>query len=165
LIGRFLAALIATILIGGVGAFVLASLLPPVSQRAPERPTPPPRSGYVIEIMSHGGEWVATRIDEDAVECEALQSVERLYRACVLATNEDIQLIAGEAFGRLNSEYTDALEAIIWRGRIENSSDVCADAGLEWEFLETCEMKVSQGEYVVGSGDLSDRVRARPAGR
>jgi hypothetical protein len=89
-----------------------------------------------------------------------LEASDFLYRACVLTTNQDPAVIAGEAFGHLNSERTPSHEALIWRAILDRDMTVCSRGGLLDAGLASCEAAVRIGERRIA--DVGIRVQLRP---
>ncbi len=150
---RFLAALLATIAVGA-GVIVVTSI-----QNAPTRgpgnvPTPAERVGYRLVVRVGDAGRAPIEIASDGVGCEPLEPSDLLYRACVLSTNVDAAVIASEAFGRLNLEYSAVTEALIWRARLSEGPGFCDEAGLEGVFLERCTTSVLQETYAVEDADI-----------
>ena len=137
------------------------------------RPTGAVTEGYVLEYARGAEQLSPLRVDRDAEACLELRAIEVgqrtlaapgtasplptepepvLYVACVLATNIDGRVIAGEAFGRLNDEDTPALEAIIWRARLNGDRALCDNAGLLGVRLDRCHAAVDSAEYRVTDG-------------
>lgn len=87
----------------------------------------------------------ALKVADDGGGCETLGKSDYLYRVCVLATNVDPAVIAGEAFGRINVEPTPALEALLWRAVLGSDRSVCEGGGLAGSSLEKCESAVEAG--------------------
>jgi len=140
------------------------------------RPTAAITESYVLEYARGTDARIRLTIDKDAAACLVLRAIEigsrspspvgtasplptepepTLYVACVLATNIDGTFIAGEAFGKLNDEDTPALEAIIWRARLDADRTFCESAGLLGERLEHCHAAVDADVYRVTDGDLT----------
>jgi hypothetical protein len=156
------------------------------------RPTAAATEAYVLEFARGEEQLQSLTVDKDATACLALRAIEVadrsparhgilsplptepepvLYVACVLATNIDGRVIAGEAFGRLNDEDTPALEAIMWRARLNADRAFCEDAGLLGERLDRCHAAVDAEVYRVTDGPLtvviapSPGIPARETGR
>jgi len=148
------------------------------------RPTAAVTESYVLEYARGSDTPIRLTIDKDAAACLVLRAIElgsrspspagstsplptepepTLYVACILATNIDGTVIAGEAFGRLNDEDTPALEAIIWRARLDADRIFCENAGLLGDRLEQCHAAVDADVYRVTDGDLTVVV-PKPAG-
>jgi hypothetical protein len=140
------------------------------------RPTAAVTEAYVLEYARDAEPPTSLAVDKDATACLALRAIEvagpspaghgilsplptepepLLYVACVLATNIDGGVIAGEAFGRLNDEDTPALEAIIWRARLNADRAFCEHAGLLGERLDRCHAAVDAEVYRVTDGPLT----------
>ncbi|MCI0344020.1 MAG: hypothetical protein L0221_01070 [Chloroflexi bacterium] len=140
------------------------------------RPTGAITEDYVLEYAYGAEPFARLTVDKDAAACLTLRSIELadrshgvtgtasplptdpepiLYVACVLATNIDARFIAGEAFGRLNEVDTPALEAIIWRARLDADRTVCENAGLLGERLHRCRAAVDADDYRVSDGPLT----------
>jgi hypothetical protein len=140
------------------------------------RPTAAITESYALEYTRGTDALMDLTIDKDAAACLVLRAIEignrspspagttsplptepepTLYVACVLATNIDGTVIAGEAFGRLNEEDTPALEAIIWRARLNADRTFCENAGLIGERLDRCHAAVDADVYRVTDGELT----------
>ena len=141
---RFLVAFAATVLLGA-SAIAIANLGSLNSQTGQTRPTTSPSRGYELTWTSGAATPSALKVGLDGGGCETLGESDYLYRVCVLATNVDPAVIAGEAFGRINVEPTPALEALIWRAVLGGDRSVCEGGGLAGSSLETCERAVEAG--------------------
>ncbi len=147
------------------------------------RPTAAVTEAYVLEYARGAEPLASLSVDRDAMACQALRAIEvaerspaghgllsplptepepPLYVACVLATNIDGSVIAGEAFGRLNDEDTPALEAIMWRARLNADPAFCDDAGLLGERLDRCHAAVNAEVYRVTDGPLTVVIARSP---
>lgn len=144
-----------------VGVLIATDISRQNQQHAASRPQIQATAAYRIEYRDDASaQFVPIRISEQGAECAALEASRLLYQTCALAVNTDAALIAGEARGRLNTEYTPALEAIIWRGRLSAGLSFCAMAGLLDEQLLRCERNVSAPEYIVADSGLEVRLPA-----
>lgn len=141
---KFLAAFAATLLFGAA-ALVVTGLRDLNSQTPQTRPTISPTKGYELTWTSGAAPSNRLRVADDGSGCEPLKKSDFLYRACVLATNLDPAVIAGEAFGRINVEPTPAREALIWRAVLSNDRSVCQRGGLAEPSLGECETAVQAG--------------------
>jgi hypothetical protein len=130
-------------------------------QQAQSRPAIPITMAYTIEYREgSAGAFSVLRISEQGAECHAFDRNELLYTACNLTVNTDPALIASDAQGRLNTEYTAAFEAIVWRARLTEGPSFCRDAGLLDEQLRRCEAIVRRAEYVAEFAGFEVRVPA-----
>lgn len=121
-----------------------------VAQLQPDaRPTGAPVEGYELAYSIGGAETKRLVVDPDGRACDVLERSEYLVSACVLATNLDPRVIAGEAFGRLNSEDTPAFEAILWRALLSSNQAFCDDAGLLEPRLSRCRAVAAGTDYDV----------------
>jgi hypothetical protein len=68
--------------------------------------------------------------------------------------NTDPAVIGGAALGRLNSEHTPSLDALIWRARASGTAAVCAAGGLEGEWLNACQQASRDPDYAMSDQDL-----------
>ena len=118
------------------------------------RPTGVARSAFALEYSISGSPLTRLQVDSEGEACAVLRKSERLATACVLTTNVDPRVIAGEAFGRLNDEETPSLDAIIWRARLAGDVTECDDAGLLGEFLTRCHQAVQALEYQVTDAEV-----------
>jgi hypothetical protein len=129
------------------------------------RPTGVERSSFVLSYSIGGSPFTPLRVDSEGDACVVLRRSERLATACVLTTNVDPRVIAGEAFGRLNNEETPSLDAIIWRARLAGDPGMCDEGGLLGEFLTRCHDGVQAAEYQVSDSGVVvsiDRPTASP---
>jgi hypothetical protein len=136
-----------------VSSFFTANSSPP-SRVPPANPT----AAYELEIGSEGGVLTRVAIGADGSGCDRLVASERLYTACLVAVNLDARLIGASALGRLNSERTPALDALVWRARLNGDASVCAEGGLSGDFLVECEQLATANEYEVRDSGLVVRV-------
>lgn len=118
------------------------------------RPTITPTVGYEVAYRSGAAELVMLRVSADGEGCAELEGSVLLLRTCTLARYLDPLVIAGEAFGNLNTEYTPSLEAIMWRARLTEGPMFCERAGLVDEFLSRCLDAATQETYTVEDGSL-----------
>jgi len=137
-------------------SFFTAISTPP-SRVPPDNPT----AGYELEIGSTDGTWRSVVIEADGEGCDRLVQGERLYTACLVAVNLDPRLIGASALGRLNSEPTPALDALVWRARLDGDPSVCAEGGLSGGFLADCERLAAAEGYEVRDSGLVVRVPRR----
>lgn len=121
-----------------------------------------PTAGYELEIVAEGGVASRVAIGADGNGCDRLVDSERLYTACLVAVNLDPRIIGASALGRLNSERTPALDALVWRARLDGDASVCAEGGLTGDFLAECERLSADDGYEVRDRGLV--VRVPPAG-
>ena len=142
-IGLGLAVVTASTYLGGIGA------------HASTRPTIEPSAGYVIEYSSDTHARSGLAVGSHGEGCEALAASALLARVCVLATNLNPAVIAGEAFGRLNVEYGAPFEAIVWRARLDGRRDVCDRAGLLRALLDRCHADVGLPVYTVSDSGVT----------
>ncbi len=63
-------------------------------------------------------------------------------------------IIGGYAYGELNSRGTPAFDALVWRGRVDSDTTVCARGGLENGFLANCELLVVDPNYEYADANL-----------
>jgi hypothetical protein len=131
--------------IGAAAAAVVANIRGLYPQTPQARPTISPARGYELSWIVSAAPPAKLNIAIDGGGCETLASSDFLYRACVLATNLDPLVIAGEAFGRLNFEPTPAREALIWRAVLNSDQSVCAAGGLAEPYLGECRRAVEAG--------------------
>ena len=158
---RFVAALVVTLVLGGTTLWVVANQRS-AQQTTPHRPTPAPSEAYRLEWRSaESAQFREVLIAKDGAGCEILDASELLRKVCVLATNVDSAMIATDAYGRINSGPTPALEAVMWRGIVSGDTGVCARAGLREQFLNDCVTTVEGGERTITDGDLTVRVGNR----
>lgn len=150
---RFLAAFAATVILG-VGAVAITGLLGLNSQTPQVRPTVSPARGYVLQWRAAGTPDRSVTVAADGSGCEVLEKSDFLYRACVLTTNLDPAVIAGEAFGRINVESTPAREALIWRAVLNGDETFCLRGGLAGPPLSECENAVRAGFRVATDSSL-----------
>lgn len=150
------------------------------------RPTAAVQESYVLEYARLDEPLTRLVVDKDAHACMRLRDLEvegrsptplgtivpvptepepRLYVACILATNIDGQMIAGEAFGQLNEVDTNAMEAIFWRARLDGDASVCEHAGLLAVRLDRCHAAVAAEEYRVTDGRLTVVIPRGPGPR
>ncbi len=135
-----------------------AAVSTPFFRVPPENPT----AAYELEISSEGGIAARVAIGADGAGCDRLMASERLYTACLVAVNLDARLIGASALGRLNSERMPALDALVWRARLDGDASVCAKGGLSGDFLVECEQLAMADEYEVRDSGLVVHVpRAR----
>lgn len=144
----FILATIATLVVGGVLLIATSPSRGP-STAPPNRPSITPTVGYEVLVRRPGGSETTLAIDEDGGGCGELGASQSLYRACRLARSLDPLVIAGEAFGSLNSGYTPSFEAIVWRARLTEGPDFCDRAGLMDAMLTRCRDAVAAEQYSV----------------
>lgn len=158
---RFLIALVLTLAIGGVG-LAASSAISWIGERqsgSQIRSSVPVTEAYWLRFRMGNAEFRPLRISEQGAECVELRTSEALYEACNLAVNTDLNLIAGDARGRLNLEYTAAFEAIVWRSRFSLGPEGCNLAGLQGAWLEDCRQRVrTTGPYDVRDSGLTVRL-------
>ncbi|MBI3747461.1 MAG: hypothetical protein HY262_01225 [Chloroflexi bacterium] len=112
------------------------------------RPTPAQLAPFEIQYsIGPDGSLSNLKVGADGAACNTLGKSPVLENACVLALNIDPAFIAGEAFGRLNSEDTSAYEAILWRARLESEPSICDRGGLLEARLEHCRSVAANGPY------------------
>jgi hypothetical protein len=111
---RFVLAFAATVLLGA--AILSLGEVQRLNSQVPQsRPTISPSEGYQLRWRQGTAPDEQAQIAADGSGCEPLGESDFLYQACVLATNTDPVVIAGQAFGQLNQVATPAREALIWR--------------------------------------------------
>lgn len=138
-------AVAASLFFGGIiVAIVLLSANPLAPNRG--RPLPNPVGAYTIELSVDQGPFDSVVIGADGSNCERL-SFPNAKQTCLLATNLMPSIIAGYAYGELNSRVTPAFDALVWRGRADGDTTVCARGGLENDFLANCEQLVVDPNY------------------
>ena len=103
-------------------------------------------------------------VDANGDACSALAPSESLFHSCVLATNLDTSVIAGEAFGDLNVKDTPAFEAIIWRSVLDGVADDCDQAGLLGSRLATCRAAAQSGHWEAHDAGLDVLIQKAPPG-
>lgn len=135
-----------------------SSFLTAISTPFSRIPPANPAAGYELEIGSEGGMAVRVAIGADGAGCDRLVASERLYTACLVAVNLDARLIGASALGRLNSERTPALDALVWRARLDGDASVCAEGGLSGDFLIECEQLATADRYEVRDSGFVVRV-------
>lgn len=121
------------------------------------RPTEAQLKAYTLRYrIASGAPVVTLTVGTDGTAChQALAKSARLSTACVLALNVDPAWIAGEAFGRLNSEDTVAFEAIIWRARLNGDPNACDRAGLLDQRLARCRSAATDKTYQVSDAGVT----------
>lgn len=148
-LGTYALALLVLVIVGIAAVYVASLLGVVIPGYGTPRPAPARLAAYAIEYSIADPQSRTTlRVGEDGAACQSLAKSELFRTACVLALNEDPAFIAGEAFGRLNTEDTPAYEAIIWRARIDADPTVCTRGGLLDVRLATCRAAASGGPYV-----------------
>lgn len=150
-VGVVAALAVATYLV--VSSFFTA-ISTPFSRVPPANPT----AAYELDFGPDGGVAVRVAIASDGAGCDRLRASERLYTACLVAVNLDARLIGASALGRLNSERTPALDALVWRARLDGDASVCAKGGLSGDFLAECEQLATAEQYEVRDGGLVVRI-------
>jgi len=167
MLGSFTKTYVATLLLLAFVALVivLVSLGRSIwAQIQPEfRPIGATLDSYSLEYTVLGGGPIHLEIDLDGRACEALRASERLRVACILTLNENPRIIAGEAFGRLNTEDTPSFEAIKWRAHLESDPSFCNDSGLLAPRLDECRVAAGNGDYEVEDSGISVVITARPS--
>lgn len=92
---------------------------------------------YTILLTDNAGR-ASTLAIRAAADCEPLGADAWLAETCKLALHKNPAVIAGSAFGRLNLTETPALEALIWRARIDRDASICRRGGLAGDWLSQC---------------------------
>ena len=152
-------------LLFGVGILLIAAALlwSQLSQLAPEaRPTEALPAPYNLQYAIKGGERHPLTVDAEGQACDALKPSTLFVNACRLARYLSPLVIAGEAFGRLNTEDTPSFEAIKWRAFLEDDASFCDRAGLLGVRLDDCHAGVQQARYVTSNMGV-EVVLERPA--
>lgn len=112
-----------------------------------------PVGGYTIEVSRDGSSFMPHTIDEDGATCLELFDETDPGRVCLLATNLLPSVIGGAAYGRLNTEETPSLDALIWRARSSGDPGVCARGGLEGAYRTQCEADAIASDYLYSTSD------------
>lgn len=149
----YVAALISALVLGV--ALILANSLPPAPGPNARRPTPAPQVFYTVRLIVDNREPTSLSVDREGKACDALSASERLKLACVLATNVDSRVIAGEAFGRLISPTHH-----IWRRScgVRDCRKVrgfCRVPGLDPQNVARCMALTAQASYRVSDKGLT----------
>ncbi len=141
-------ALVSLLALGIVGITIMSVMSVVNPDYGAARPTPAQLAAFGIQY-SVGSDVTLSSLEvgTDGTACNALGKSQFLKRACVLALNIDPAFIAGEAFGRLNSEDTSAYEAILWRARLDSDPSICDRGGLLEARLERCRSIAADGPY------------------
>lgn len=121
-------------------------------------PATNPVAGYIIEVSRASGQFEEIEIDQEGSQCARLLPITIADRTCRIATLLNPWTIGGEAYGELNVRRTPALDALIWRARANADPTVCAQGGLEGDFLAECEAASRDPDYLYESVDLRIRV-------
>jgi hypothetical protein len=112
----------------------------------------------MIEVSESGGSLASVRIDAEGNACDRFESVEDVERICFITTNAIPTVIGGEAYGSLNERRTPALDALIWRARVEADVSICNRGGLVGRLLDECETAAVDPEYAYRNGPYEVRV-------
>jgi hypothetical protein len=130
----------------------------------PAHPERGPRSGYEIGIASGGGEFETVEIGAGGDGCERFTGHEDAERVCFISTVVIPTAIGGEAYGELNDRRTPALDALIWRARLDADPATCAAGGLVGGFLAECERDAVATDYEYAVANIRVRVPVGGAG-
>ena len=155
---RFVAALLATLVVGGAALLVVTirSSTEPLRERPPDASLSEP---FALEWrVGNAVPFREVHIAADGAGCEVLKASRDLYKTCVLTPYLDPRVIAGEAFGNINVEPTPALEALIWRGILSRDSSVCDRGGLVEPFMGNCVRAVQDGVRTITDEKLTVRI-------
>lgn len=123
-----------------------------------QAPRQVPVSGFELLVQRGSQSPEPLLIAEDGSGCETFS--EPLSTVCLLATNEQPDVIGGEAHGGLNEADTPPLTALIWRARIDDDASVCRRGGLLGERLARCEHAAQDPDYAVEQAALASRCRS-----
>jgi len=113
------------------------------------RPTGAVLQPYALAAQRGSAVAATISVDVDGRACEDLIGSDFLKTACVLALNIDPTFIAGEAFGRLNTEDTPSAEAMVWRAVLSDDPDVCDRGGLVGDRLSRCRIAAGKPSYSI----------------
>ena len=154
----FLVALGTTLGLGALFLFATMSSPPPQGPGPNTRPPVPITVAFDIDYAVSDGLFLRLHITEQGNECHYIEASRRLYEACVLAVNVEPAAIAGDAGGRLNTEYTASFEAIVWRARLSEGAAFCRRAGLTGRMASRCEALVRRPRYEVSDSGVTVRI-------
>jgi hypothetical protein len=126
-------------------------------------PTLAQTTGYQLQYRdSPAGPYRILQVDSNGDACTALSQSGSLVHSCVLTTNLDTSVIAGEAFGDLNVKDTAAYEAIIWRSVLDGAPDDCDHGGLLDTRLATCRAAAQSGQWGVTDAGIGVLIEKAP---